>query len=60
MPFSLVLEALAQTSGALIADLTEGSAGAIAYFMGADHVRQRRTWRPLAHCRAHAKSRRSS
>ena len=42
MPFSLVLEALAQTSGALIPDLADGAPGAIAYFMGADRVRQRR------------------
>lgn len=41
MPFSLVLEALAQTSGALIPDLADSSPGAVAYFMGADRVRQR-------------------
>ncbi|HEY4307597.1 MAG TPA: 3-hydroxyacyl-ACP dehydratase FabZ family protein [Gemmatimonadaceae bacterium] len=40
-PFTLVLEALAQASGALIAGLTVGAQGAIAYFMGADHVRFR-------------------
>jgi 3-hydroxyacyl-[acyl-carrier-protein] dehydratase len=41
IPHTLLLEALAQTSGALIADLAAGSAGAIAYFMGAEHVRMR-------------------
>ena len=42
MPFGLVLEALAQTSGALVHDLAGGIEGAVAYFMGADHVRMRR------------------
>lgn len=42
VPFTLVLEALAQTSGALVPDLAGGDAGAIAYFMGADRVRFRR------------------
>ena len=42
MPFSLILEALAQASGALIPDLADGAAGAVAYFMGADRVRHRR------------------
>jgi 3-hydroxyacyl-[acyl-carrier-protein] dehydratase len=42
MPFSLVLEALAQASGALIPDLADGATGTVAYFMGADRVRQRR------------------
>jgi 3-hydroxymyristoyl/3-hydroxydecanoyl-(acyl carrier protein) dehydratase len=42
MPFSLVLEALAQTSGALVPDLADDAPGTIAYFMGADHVRLRR------------------
>jgi len=42
MPFSLVLEALAQTSGALIHDLAESATGTVAYFMGADRVRQRK------------------
>lgn len=42
MPFSLVLEALAQTSGALIPDLADSAPGTVAYFMGADRVRQRR------------------
>lgn len=44
MPFCVVLEALAQTSGALVRDLAVGDAsrGAVAYFMGADRVRFRR------------------
>lgn len=42
MPFGLVLEALAQTSGALVHDLAAGIQGAVAYFMGADRVRMRR------------------
>ena len=42
MPFGLVLEALAQTSGALVHDLAEGIQGAVAYLMGADCVRMRR------------------
>jgi 3-hydroxyacyl-[acyl-carrier-protein] dehydratase len=42
MPFGLVLEALAQTSGALVQDLAAGMQGAVAYFMGADRVRMRR------------------
>jgi 3-hydroxyacyl-[acyl-carrier-protein] dehydratase len=41
IPHLLLLEALAQTSGSLIADLAAGTAGAIAYFMGAEHVRMR-------------------
>jgi 3-hydroxyacyl-[acyl-carrier-protein] dehydratase len=41
MPFCLVLEALAQTSGALIPDLVGGSGFTTAYFMGADRVRFR-------------------
>jgi 3-hydroxyacyl-[acyl-carrier-protein] dehydratase len=41
MPHTLVLEALAQTSGALIPDLTTDTA-AIAYFMAADRIRLRR------------------
>ena len=40
-PFSLALEALAQASGALVEGLTDGAAGAIAYFMGVHHVRIR-------------------
>ena len=45
VPFTLILEALAQTGGALIPDLDMGSgppAPAVAYFMGADSVRMRR------------------
>jgi len=41
MPFTLVLEALAQTSGALIPELVGVSAFTTAYFMGADRVRFR-------------------
>ncbi len=41
IPLLLVLEALAQTSGAIVRDLAEGVAGAVAYFMGANHVRFR-------------------
>ena len=40
-PFSLVIEAMAQTSGALIRDLVGDAAGAVAYFMGVDRVRLR-------------------
>ena len=46
MPFSLVLEALAQASGVLLPDLMGAPDGAVAYFMGADRVRIRR--RPRA------------
>jgi 3-hydroxyacyl-[acyl-carrier-protein] dehydratase len=45
VPFTLVLEALAQTGGALIPDLKVASGldgPAVAYFMGADRVRMRR------------------
>jgi 3-hydroxyacyl-[acyl-carrier-protein] dehydratase len=42
MPFSLVLEALAQTSGVLLPDLLDGAEGGVAYFLGADRVRMRR------------------
>lgn len=42
IPFTLVIEALAQTSGALVQDLVEGADGGVAYFMGADRVRFRR------------------
>jgi 3-hydroxyacyl-[acyl-carrier-protein] dehydratase len=45
-PFSLVIEALAQTSGALIRDLAAESRGAVAYFMGVNHVRLRSAARP--------------
>ncbi|HEY4129279.1 MAG TPA: 3-hydroxyacyl-ACP dehydratase FabZ family protein [Gemmatimonadaceae bacterium] len=41
LPFSLLIEALAQAGGALIRDLTGGVPGSIAYFMGADRVRMR-------------------
>jgi len=37
----LVLEALAQESGALIEGLADVAAGAVAYFMAANHVRFR-------------------
>lgn len=40
-PFVLIVEALAQTSGALLEHLTDGAQSAIAYFMGAHHVRFR-------------------
>jgi 3-hydroxyacyl-[acyl-carrier-protein] dehydratase len=46
MPFGLVIEALAQTTGALLRDLTDGAPGTLAYFMGADQVRLRRPARP--------------
>ncbi|MHB1863911.1 MAG: 3-hydroxyacyl-ACP dehydratase FabZ family protein [Gemmatimonadaceae bacterium] len=46
MPFGLVIEALAQTAGVLLRDLTDGAPGALAYFMGADQVRLRRPARP--------------
>ncbi len=42
MPHALVLEALAQTGGALVRDLLDGAHHARAYFMGADRVRLRR------------------
>ena len=45
LPFSLVVEAMAQTSGALMRDLADGAEGAVAYFMGANRVRMRRTAR---------------
>jgi len=45
MPHCLVLEALAQTSGALIPDLVGGSGFTTAYFMGADRVRYRESAR---------------
>jgi 3-hydroxyacyl-[acyl-carrier-protein] dehydratase len=41
MPSTLVIEALAQTSGALVRDLVEGADGAVAYFMGVQRVRLR-------------------
>jgi 3-hydroxyacyl-[acyl-carrier-protein] dehydratase len=42
MPFGLVIEALAQTTGALLRDLNDGAAEGLAYFMGTDKVRLRR------------------
>ncbi len=42
MPHTLVLEALAQVSGALVRDLLDAAEHAIAYFMAADRVRMRR------------------
>lgn len=45
IPFVLVLEALAQTSGALVPDLVGATAGITAYFMGADKVRFRQSAR---------------
>jgi 3-hydroxyacyl-[acyl-carrier-protein] dehydratase len=42
MPHTLVLEALAQVSGALVRDLLDGAEHALAYFMAADRVRMRR------------------
>jgi 3-hydroxyacyl-[acyl-carrier-protein] dehydratase len=46
MPRMLILEALAQTSGALIRDLGDGASRSIGYFIGADRVRMRRDARP--------------
>lgn len=46
IPFSLVIEALAQTTCALLQDAGDGTAGAIAYFVAADRVRFRRQARP--------------
>jgi 3-hydroxyacyl-[acyl-carrier-protein] dehydratase len=46
MPFSLVIEALAQTSGALVRDLLGDAEGTIAYFMGVQRVRLRDHPRP--------------
>lgn len=40
-PFSLVIEAMAQTSGALMRDLTDSAQSAVAYFMGVNRVRFR-------------------
>lgn len=45
-PFSLVIEAMAQTTGALIRDLAGVTGGGIAYFMGVNHVRLRTFARP--------------
>lgn len=41
IPATLVLEALAQTSGAIVRDLVPAGTATIAYFMGADRVRIR-------------------
>jgi 3-hydroxyacyl-[acyl-carrier-protein] dehydratase len=49
MPFCLVLEALAQTSGALIPDLVGGGGFTTAYFMAADRVRYREPARAGEH-----------
>ncbi|MEP7381150.1 MAG: 3-hydroxyacyl-ACP dehydratase FabZ family protein [Gemmatimonadota bacterium] len=49
MPFSLVIEALAQTTCALLQDGVDGARGAIAYFAAADRVRLRRPARPGDH-----------
>jgi 3-hydroxyacyl-[acyl-carrier-protein] dehydratase len=46
IPFALVIEALAQTSGALVLGLLDGAAGSVAYFMGAQRVRIRGCARP--------------
>jgi len=46
MPFSLIIEALAQTTGALVQDAVDGAQGALAYFVAADRVRFRRHARP--------------
>ncbi|MEO6444928.1 MAG: 3-hydroxyacyl-ACP dehydratase FabZ family protein [Gemmatimonadaceae bacterium] len=68
LPFSLVIEAMAQTSGALVRDVADDGGTAIGYFMGADRVRFResaypgdevilevvlRSWRRCI-CRTHA------
>ena len=45
-PFSLVIEAMAQTSAGLMRDLVDGAEGTVAYFMGVTHVRMRRPARP--------------
>lgn len=45
-PFSLVIEAMAQTSAGLMRDLPGVATDAIAYFMGVTHVRLRRAAQP--------------
>jgi 3-hydroxyacyl-[acyl-carrier-protein] dehydratase len=45
-PFGLVIEAMAQTTGALIRGLVGGAGAGIAYFMGVNHVRLRTFARP--------------
>lgn len=42
IPHGLVIEALAQTTGALVRDLVGGTPGAVAYFLGVDRARLRR------------------
>lgn len=46
MPYSLVIEALAQTTSGLLQEGIDGARGAIAYFAAADRVRLRRAARP--------------
>jgi len=46
IPFSLVVEALAQTTCALLQAAADGTGGAIAYFVAADRVRFRQRARP--------------
>lgn len=46
MPYSLVIEALAQTTCALMLEGIDGASGATAYFAAADRVRLRRGARP--------------
>jgi 3-hydroxyacyl-[acyl-carrier-protein] dehydratase len=46
IPFSLVVEALAQTTCALLQAAADGTGGAIAYFVAADRVRFRHRARP--------------
>ena len=45
-PFSLVIEAMAQTSAGLMRDLPGVAVGAIAYFMGVTNVRLRHAAQP--------------
>ena len=45
-PFSLVIEAMAQTTAGLMRDLVDGERGSVAYFMGVTHVRMRRAAQP--------------
>jgi 3-hydroxymyristoyl/3-hydroxydecanoyl-(acyl carrier protein) dehydratase len=46
LPHALVLEALAQTSGVLLADVVPADDDAVAYFLGLDRVRLRDHARP--------------
>jgi len=46
MPNVLIIEAIAQLSGAIILGLVDGAAGAVGYFMGFDGVRFRGEARP--------------